>query len=121
MKSDRIAIRGLRAPTHVGVPEAERAESQCLELDVVLEPEQGFAALGDDFLKTIDYEAAANLVRRTVAERPRLLIETVAEEVAAALLAAFPLRRVEIEVRKFILPGVGHVAVSIQREARVNS
>jgi len=115
MKHDRIAIRGLRASTHVGVPEAERAEAQCLELDIVLEPERTFAELGDDFSQTIDYEAASNLVRRTVAEPARLLIETVAEDVASALLNAYPLRRVEIEVRKFILPGVGFVSVSIER------
>jgi dihydroneopterin aldolase len=44
------------------------------------------------------------------------LIETLAEETAAHLLAQFNLRKVEVEVRKFVLPGVNYVSVTAVRE-----
>jgi dihydroneopterin aldolase len=44
------------------------------------------------------------------------LIETLAEETAAHLLARFPLRKVAVEVRKFILPDVDYVSVTAIRE-----
>ena len=47
--------------------------------------------------------------------RGRALIETLAEEIAAELLARFPLQAVELELRKFILPDTAFVAVRIRR------
>ena len=44
------------------------------------------------------------------------MIETLAEAIAAHLLAAFPLVRVRLELRKFILPEVKYVAVRLTRE-----
>ena len=42
-------------------------------------------------------------------------METLAEEIAADLLGSFPIRRVAVEVRKFILPETDYVAVRIDR------
>ena len=47
----------------------------------------------------------------------RKLIETLADQLAAALLAEFSLRWIEITIRKFILPNAEWVSVSIRREA----
>ena len=44
------------------------------------------------------------------------LIETLAEETAAHLLAQFNLRKVEVEVRKFVLPDANYVSVTAIRE-----
>jgi dihydroneopterin aldolase len=44
------------------------------------------------------------------------LIETLAEETAAHLLAQFSLRKVEVEVRKFVLPDANYVSVTAVRE-----
>jgi dihydroneopterin aldolase len=44
------------------------------------------------------------------------LIETLAEEIAGLLLERFPLRAVEVELRKFILTDTAYVAVRIRRE-----
>jgi dihydroneopterin aldolase len=48
--------------------------------------------------------------------RPRRLIETLADEIAMALLTRFPLRAVNVELRKFILPDAAFVAVRVHRE-----
>jgi len=56
-------------------------------------------------------------VAEVVGERPRKLIETLADQLAAALLAEFSLRWIEITIRKFILPNTEWVSISIRREA----
>jgi dihydroneopterin aldolase len=53
--------------------------------------------------------------------RPRLLLETLAEEIAAELLARFPLRAIDVDLRKYILPDTAYVAVQIRREQRRGS
>lgn len=110
---DLIRISGLKTAAWVGVPEEERAHPQALELELELEPKRPLAGLGDDLGRTVNYYEAACLAREVALARPRQLIETLAEDVADALLARFPLRRVTVEVRKFILPHCGHVAVRV--------
>jgi dihydroneopterin aldolase len=56
-------------------------------------------------------------VGAVVEERPRKLIESLVDEIAAEILEEFPLRWVEVAIRKFILPNTEWVAVSIRREA----
>jgi dihydroneopterin aldolase len=51
------------------------------------------------------------------AARPRKLIETLAEEIAQAILAGFAVKKVEVEIRKFILPDAEWVGVAIERKA----
>jgi dihydroneopterin aldolase len=43
------------------------------------------------------------------------LIETLADGLAAHLLATFPIERIRLEIRKFILPDTRYVAVSVVR------
>tara|TARA_R110002096_G_scaffold292391_3_gene486923 strand:+ start:9196 stop:9564 length:369 start_codon:yes stop_codon:yes gene_type:complete len=113
---DRIFLSAIRVSSHIGVPDEERAIPQTLEVDVTLFPIQKLAGLADDLEKTINYYEVWLLVRNRAAERPRKLIETLAEELAEQILANFALSAVEITVRKFILPDTGSVSVSISRE-----
>ena len=46
----------------------------------------------------------------------RKLQRELAEEMAAHLLAQFDLRKVELEVRKFVLPDANYVSVTAVRE-----
>jgi dihydroneopterin aldolase len=55
-------------------------------------------------------------MKHLVAGRADKLIETLAAAIAAHLLAAFPIVRVRVELRKFILPDVKYVAVIVTRE-----
>lgn len=112
---DRIIIHGLRAETHIGVPDAERATPQQLLVNVVLTPLSSFDGLNDDLARTVDYDAAARRITALAAERPRHLIETLADEIARLLLTEFAAQSVEVEVRKFILPQTEYVAVRCTR------
>jgi dihydroneopterin aldolase len=98
------------------VPEAERAAAQRLTVNLRLIPLRDFRALGDDLANTVDYAAVCDAVCREAGRGARRLIETLAADIAACLLAGFPLRAVEIELRKYILPGADYTAVTLTRE-----
>jgi len=112
---DVIHIQALEVRAHLGVPEAERAEPQRLTVTLTLEPLRDFRALGDQIAETVDYAAVCEAVKTLVSAHPRQLVETLAQEIATALLAGYPLRRAEVEVRKFILPDTDYVAIRVAR------
>jgi len=116
--SDCIRIEALELSSHVGVPDEERAAAQRLTVNLVLHPDRDFADLDDRIENTVDYFAVSEGVKALSLARPRRLIETLAEDIAAELLARYPLRCVEVELRKYILPDTQFVAVSIRREPR---
>jgi len=111
-----IEIKGLSVPALIGVPAEEREQAQrlCFDLRLValLQPE----TLNDDIVATVDYAAVSQRLAELVQMRPRKLIETLADEIAATLLAEFSLRWIELTIRKFILPNADYVAVTVRRE-----
>jgi dihydroneopterin aldolase len=97
------------------VPEEERRVPQRLTLSITMFPTADFRNLGDEIENAVNYAAVCDEVRAFVGKRSDKLIETLADAVASHLLEKFPLRKVRIELRKFILPDVDHVAVLITR------
>lgn len=113
---DSIEIRRLEVPTHIGVPDEERAEVQVLLVTVRMIPGQGFHGLADEISRTINYFDVAQEIKALAASRPRRLIETLATDIADFLLSRHPLKCVEILIEKHILPDAECVAVRIIRE-----
>jgi len=113
---DEIRIEELELMARVGVPDLERAEPQRLTVSMTLQPGRSFSVLGDDLSRTIDYAAVRENLRRFVAGRADNLIETLAHDIAEHLLKRFRLSRVELELRKFVLPETRHVAVRVVRQ-----
>ena len=113
---DRILIESLELTAFIGVPDGERAAAQRLTVNLVLEPLRDFSDLGDTIENTVDYHRVCEEVKALSLARPRRLIETLAGDIAALLLARFTLRAVEVELRKYILPDTAFVAVTIRRE-----
>ena len=111
---DRIHIEQLEVHGRVGVPDFERAELQRLIFNVTLWPK--IAELHDDIANTVNYSAVAECVKDFVSHHNYKLIETLAEKIAVHLLARFNLRKIEIEVRKFVLPDANYVSVTAVRE-----
>jgi dihydroneopterin aldolase len=114
--SDQILIANLELLTRIGITAEEREKPQRLTVSLVLQPRGGFAALGDNIANAVDYATVCARVRELASAVARNLVETLAEEIAQLLLREFPLDAVEIELRKYILPETGHVAVNIRRE-----
>jgi phosphoglycolate phosphatase len=114
--NDEIRIEALELMARVGVPDLERAEPQRLTVSITLQPGRAFDDLGDDLGRTIDYAEVCQDLRRFVAGRQDKLIETLAHNMAEYLLRRFGLARVELELRKFVLPETRHVAVRVVRQ-----
>ena len=99
--TDEVFLEGLRFYAYHGVNPEERAQGQRFLVDVRLAADLRAAGRGDDLTHTLNYSAAFKRVRAIVEGTPRNLIETVAEEIAAALLAEFPsARSATVTVRK---------------------
>ena len=114
--NDEIRIEELELIARVGVSEEERGQPQRLTVSLVLQLQNPFSDLGDNLGRTVDYAAVCAELRRFVSVRRDKLIETMAHEMAEHLLRSFELARVELELRKFILPETRFVAVRVTRE-----
>jgi len=117
---DAIHIEQLETFAHVGVPENERSAPQRITITITAWPNTGFGKVNDDIGATVNYSDIARVVRDVVQERRDRLIETLAENVASELLKQFPIRRVRLELRKFVLPDAAHVSVSLMRDQQVD-
>lgn len=114
--ADEIRIEELELMARVGVPDEERAGPQRLTLSATLQPRNRFGELGDDLARTVDYASVCEELRHFVLGREDKLLETLADEMAEHLLRSFEVARVELELRKFILPETRYVAVRVARE-----
>lgn len=114
---DAIVIDQLELAARLGVPAAERAQPQRLQLTLRLEPTRDFRALEDRLEQTIDYAAVCHFVQTVSAGFSGQLLETLADEITRRTLAEFPLAAVTVELRKFILPETNFVAVQLCRTA----
>ena len=117
MLSEWFQIADLRVPTRIGVPQAERANAQPIAFTVRFQILRSFPELHDDVGHTVDYGAVAEEIRVTAQENRAQLIETLVSEVADRLIARFPLARVEVELKKFILADAEYVSVRTARVA----
>jgi dihydroneopterin aldolase len=114
---DRIDLQGLSLVAHIGVPEEERALPQRLEVDLALWPTAPLAHLQEDLRRTINYYDVALACRAESQRGPRLLIETLAEDLCRLLLQRWPLAQVRVCLHKFILPDTRAVSVTLTRRA----
>jgi dihydroneopterin aldolase len=112
---DKITIKDLEVNAQIGVTKDERSKSQRLLITVEMERDLAAAGRTDMESSTTPYDVVANLVRQVVAERPRKLVETVAGEIAEAILLHRLAEAVTIEVKKFSVPNSQYVSVQIRR------
>lgn len=115
--ADCIRVDQLQIFARVGVTENERASPQRLTLSITVWLNERFEDLGDDIANTTNYSALCVVARDFAAGRSDRLIETLASGLAGKLIEAFAVRRVELELRKFVLPDANYVAVMVTRDA----
>lgn len=116
-RGESIRIEQLEVFGRVGVTENERAKPQRLTLTLKVHLNTGFDRLEDDIGRTVNYSGLCVAAREFVEARSDKLVETLAAKLASYLLEKFPLRRVELELRKFVLPDAKHVAITVVRDA----
>ncbi len=115
----QVFIRGLQLQARLGVHAHEKAAPQRILLHVELAVEDESAAVGigpDDLARVVDYERVVDAARSAVARGHVMLVETLAETVAAAALVdpRVKLARVSIE-KPDAFPDVASVGVTIER------
>jgi dihydroneopterin aldolase len=114
---DIITINELEVQFHVGVPDKERLNPQRLLLSVELETDLTEAGRTDDLSQTIDYGAVSRRLVGLGTGRSWKLIESLASEIAALLIAEFGAQGVTVEIKKFIVPQARYVSVKLRRVA----
>jgi len=112
----RIELHGLEVFGYHGATEVEEREGQMFLVDIALDPRREPEA--DDLEQTIDYRDVAAHVRDVSDRRRVRLLETLAASLADELMAAFPVERVRVRVRKphvQLDPPVEYSAVTVER------
>jgi dihydroneopterin aldolase len=113
---DHIQIDQLEVFAHIGVPDKERASPQRLTFGITLWPTCNAPEIGDEIGRAVNYAAVCMETKKFVHNRSDRLIETLADALASHLLKIFEIRRITIELRKFILPDVEFVSVTVTRD-----
>ena len=119
--TDRIVLSNMQFEGTHGVLEEEHQAPQPFEVDVELHLDLAPAGRSDDLARTADYRQAFEICRSTIEGPTCQLIETLAERIAARLLAAYEpvgVAEVVVRIRKpaVMLPAVlDSAAVEITR------
>ena len=117
MSTDSITLTGLRVNAHHGVYDFERENGQDFVIDVTVWLDLARAAESDDVGQTIHYGELAVEVANAARHNPVDLIETVAERIAAVVLAHEAAEKVQVTVHKPSAPiGVPFTDVAVQIE-----
>ena len=115
---DIVFIRGLEVRAIIGVREWERQVKQTVVLNLEMQTDVGAAAATDELDHTLRYSDVANAVETIVSDSSFGLVETLAERVAALVMAEFPVGWLRLEVIKpRPLSGRHVVGVVIERSA----
>lgn len=113
---DQIHIEQLEVFAHIGVPDEERAAAQKLTFNLTFWPVRPMDDLNDEVGRAVNYAAVCAEVRKFVEPRSDKLVETLSNALAFHLLEVFEIRRITVELRKYILPEVEFVSVIVTRE-----
>jgi dihydroneopterin aldolase len=101
---DWLRLAGIQAYGHLGVTLKERQLGQRVEADVELAYEPTSRRRPDSLAAFFDYEEVHRLVRSLIETSRCKLLETLADELALALIAKFDTPRVRVRLRKLHLP-----------------
>ncbi len=118
---DKIILEGMEFYGYHGARPEEKSLGQRFILDVELSLDLQPAGNSDDLDRTINYVQVFELVESIVCGPSYLLIETLAEAVAKALLEQFAAAEVKVRVKKPQAPVPGRfswVAVEINRSKK---
>jgi dihydroneopterin aldolase len=113
---DLVFIRDLRIDTIVGAYDWERQIKQTLVFDIDMATDIQRAATSDDLQYAVNYHAVSLRVSAYVEAHHTALIETLAENVAALILAEFNVPWVRLQLTKpNAVLGARSVGVIIER------
>lgn len=116
---DIVFINDLRIETIIGIYDWERKVKQTISLDLEMGTDIGKSAETDAIEDTLNYKAVAKRLIAFVADSEYQLVETLAEKIAAIVLAEFGVPWLKLTVHKpGAVRGSRDVGVIIERGSR---
>ena len=116
---DTIFITDLRIETRIGAYAWEKHVRQPVVLNIEIAMPHSRASTTDALDDALDYAAVVKRLQHFVSDHPHELLERLAEDVAALILAEFLAPWVRVQLAKVSpLPGVRQLGVRIERGAR---
>mgnify|MGYP003608210156 FL=1 len=116
--TDFVKIKGLKVNAVIGVFDWERAIEQPLLIDVSMATDISEAGRSDDINDAINYKEVCDDITELCQQTKALLIERLAELIAAHILSKYNTTQVEVSVAKpTAISAAEAVAVQITRTA----
>ena len=113
---DRISLRDYVTEVDIGAFQKERGQIQRLRFNVVVEVQPITAPLDDDVDRVLSYDVVTEAIEGELTSERLNLLETLAERVAAHILAEPQAERVFVRIEK-LDRGPGALGVEIMRSA----
>lgn len=116
---DIVYLKDLRVDVVIGIYEWERRVKQTIILDIEMAADVGRAAQSDNIDDALNYKAVAKRLFDYVGTTEFMLVETLAENIAAVLLKEFKTPWCRLRLNKQgAVRGVRDVGVVIERGDR---
>jgi dihydroneopterin aldolase len=74
----------------------------------------------DAVARTVDYSALCQEAKQFLSQRSPKLLETLANDLASHLLRKFRIRKISIEIRKFVLKDAAYASVTVTRHVSLD-
>lgn len=113
--SDWLKIHNIAIECRLGTQDWEKEKPQPVWIDIELVVDVRRAAQQDAVADAVDYAGLVAAAKSVASEKQYNLLETLAERLAAAVLAKVRTTRLIIKVRKKALPEIDYAAVEIER------
>jgi len=119
---DIVYIKELQIETIIGIYDWERTQKQTVSLDLDMGADIRPAAASEDIARALDYKAVSKRLIAFVEQSEFLLIETMAEQIAAIVLAEFSVPWLRLRVGKpGAVTGARDVGVMIERGRKIDT
>jgi dihydroneopterin aldolase len=113
---DAVFIRQLRLQAWIGLYRHEKIAPQTIEIELEIALPSGAVFKSGKVADTIDYGVVVEHVRAILAKERFGLVESLAERIAASILAEFKSPHIKVSIAKLgVLREARQVGVSIER------
>ena len=116
--SEKITLKNMVFSAHIGASEWERDVLTRIEADLEIHADLTKACKSDDLSDTIDYGRVYDLIREVITIKHHNLLESVAEDIAEAVIGMCDCHTLVVRIRKPHPPVGGpcdHAEVEIVR------